>query len=217
MLSTVGQARAFKRVHSEADHFFCLALTEFAKVASHPLRLAEIDQVAIYRALNAVDGRLPHARMLFERALGPDVAMATALASQVEPRYHHHLLLRVLALNPDWYPELIRAYLNEKSRWSNTTIATLFALSIHFYRSLLLHHVQDPDASLWMSHAVSTALAPKRGETLKLIGLGRSASARDSFNLNSTFLIQLVTDSFNCDLIKIIVFGSANIDDLFWI
>jgi hypothetical protein len=99
-LSSLGQSLAIAEQYEEAEKRFEQAILLFreADFSNNPsMQAREIDQTAVYRAINTLDGNLTGAVQLLSDVLGNNMESSSAtLAIAADNAYHHHLLVRSL-------------------------------------------------------------------------------------------------------------------------
>ncbi len=178
MYSALGQTRAILGDATGADALFAAALTLFEHAPlDESERARECEQTGIYRALNALDGELGHARQAVEAVLG-SLTVATAVRfatdAELENQYRHHLWVRALyqlhALG-----SARDAYLDAASNWCAGFPQHPWP-SIHGHRGFLLWNRGDESwealalARAAFDQALTVADMAEHGATMKLIG-----------------------------------------------
>lgn len=172
VLSSLGQVLALGGEHATAARQFddAIALFSAAAVAENDRR-RDVDQTAVYRAINALAARDPGAPGAVADVLGADlVAAAATLATSLGASrpYHHHLLLRALYDGVGSAAALV-AYLDAQDRWPSGDQHPWELVGL--YRALLLRRTgAAPGAvtrQLESAHRLATA---DGGATLRLIG-----------------------------------------------
>ena len=142
ILSSIGQSYAFAGDCEHAYEYFVRALKLFS---GPPLLKDEVDQTAVYCALNLLDGRrFPVALKMAESVFKCGIAEAIDhYADNTDMEYHHHLLVKNLFFNPG-AAEHIPAYLERHAAWQ-TKPQHPWEL-IELYRILLLHRAHPDEA-----------------------------------------------------------------------
>ena len=177
--SSLGQYQAMLGRHAEADASFDRALELFARAEyDEATRERDTDQSGVYRAINAMDGALPCRQQRLEMAIGlplPGAAEEAAADRAGTLPYHHHLVVRALALHAHGPPlwddaaaaEATDRYLARRDVWHDGSQHPWPLIDC--YRGLLLWDRDRPGAADRFNHAVRSAAASPHGPTLKLV------------------------------------------------
>ena len=171
ILSSAGQYRSMLGFHAEAEEAFVEALKCFADMESTPAEKAgEIDQTAVYRAINALDGDFPNSQDLVTVVLGDLNSAAARFAPSHEKPYHHHLFLRSI-WSMDGCDRARKCYADKRPSWIQGYDHPWEL--IEMYRGLLM--ASDPtmdakqNASGCFNRAIEIATVAPHGDTLQLI------------------------------------------------
>ena len=150
ILSSIGQGYAFAGDFVRGYEYFRKALQMFG----NRLDFAdEIDQTAVYCALDVLDNRyFPQALRMAEAVFQCEFSGAVAkYGDNLYRPFHHHLLVKNLFFNPE-AGKYIPLYLARRDTWQNKPQHPWELIEL--YRILLLHR-QDPEsakertAALW--------------------------------------------------------------------
>jgi hypothetical protein len=144
LLSTAGQHFAFLGMADEAISKFNEALSCFSRLTDEKERSINLDITRAYLATATMDGRPADARRVLalyllgdERA--PEEALlreVACLAGERKAKFHHYILLRYIAAQPDGDP-LRSAYVGAHGKWCSPSAGHPWEL-IEFYRAQLL-------------------------------------------------------------------------------
>ena len=144
LLSTAGQHFAFLGMAEEAIAKFNEALSCFARLTDGKERAINLDITRAYLATVTMDARPAEVRrVLALYLLGDEKASEEALlretarlAGERQAKFHHHILLRHIATQPD--DEFLRsAYVGAHAKWCRPSVGHPWEL-IEFYRAQLL-------------------------------------------------------------------------------
>lgn len=171
ILSSAGQYRSMLGFHAEAEEAFVEALKCFADMESTPAEKAgEIDQTAVYRAINALDGDLPNSQDLVTAVLGDLNSAAARFAPSHEKPYHHQLFLRSI-WTMDGCNRARKCYADKRPAWIRGYDHPWEL--IEMYRGLLLASAPKmgaiQHASNCFNRAIEIATGAPHGDTLHLI------------------------------------------------
>ena len=142
ILSSIGQGYAFAGDFVRGYEYFRKALKVFGNRQDFA---DEIDQTAVYCALDVLDNRyFPQALRMAEAVFRCEFAEAVGkYADDLYRPFHHHLLVKNLFFNPE-AERYIPLYLARRDTWQNKPQHPWELIEL--YRILLLHR-QDPAAA----------------------------------------------------------------------
>lgn len=179
VLSSLGQHRSIGGQYEDADNLFATAIELFGEADLAPdERAGEVAQTAVYRAMNAIDGDLPHwqdylAFGLCDFSESLEAATVRLATRQECNPYKHHLLTRSLFLRPTELAAALNAYLGVSRQWNSGDGQHPWEL-IDMYR-LLLREAVAPSSSKLAGAPFRDLLrqftGAATGATLRLIAL----------------------------------------------
>jgi hypothetical protein len=170
--SSLGQHAAFRGDHAEAVHLFEQALQAFERLSDQRSAGLDITQTSTYLALvylDQPDSLEADLLAAVKRVTGSLDEAVERLSRSDEPcdKYAHHLLLRTLLQRgkQGWS----QAYLEQRRSW-RSGYGHPWQL-IELYRALLLQDTDHRGAGEHLATAISLAMSPEHGATMKLIGV----------------------------------------------
>ena len=172
LLSTAGQHFAFLGMTVDAIENFNKALDCFSRLSDEKDRGINLDITRAYLATATMDGQPDDARRVMALyLLGDENASDEALVREVKrlagersAKFHHHILLRYIAAQPE-DDSLRRAYCAQMGRWCAPSVGHPWEL-VEFYRALLLPAGSERARRLETAYRIALL---EGGETLKVI------------------------------------------------
>lgn len=124
LLSGMGQIHAFLGEHQAAASFFAQAVETFEKLSDPAEAQKDIRQTNLYRLHNALDAgeTWENIQPLVTSAFGSDLNKAARkFSSNLNGRFTHHALLRLLAAYPQQTASAQKNYLDNQAHWQSET------------------------------------------------------------------------------------------------